>query len=78
MLNISVLNTILVILIVVTAILIAIVNKKRISTVLLSTIGILMSLEFLVLKAPRIAIIEFVVGVVLIPTLFVMAQSKKG
>ena len=78
MLNISVLNTILIIFIVITGILIAAINNARVSVMLLSVMGILMSLEFLVLKAYRIAIIELVVGIILIPVLFTLAYWKRG
>ena len=69
----AVLNTLILLGVVVTAI-ITVFSKKLITAIIgLGVIGALMTAEFLVLHAPDVAIAEAAVGAVLSPALFIIA-----
>lgn len=73
-----ILNTLVIVGIVVTA-LMAVSFKKTLSSVIaLAACGSFLSLEFIVLQAPDVAIAEAAVGVVVTTVVFIIALKRTG
>lgn len=74
----AVLNTIIVIGIVVCALLAAVSKKTMSAVISLMACGAFVSLEFIMLQAPDVAIAEVAVGVTITTIIFVVALAKTG
>lgn len=72
----TVLNTLIIISIVAAGFIIAIVDDILTSIIVSSILGILIALEFMMLKAPEAALVEGIVTAILTPALFVMTLKK--
>ena len=73
-----ILNMLIILGIVVCAILTVTLKKTLSSTIALAATGAFVSLEFIVLQAPDVAIAEAAVGVVLTTIVFVVGLKKTG
>ncbi len=73
-----VLNTLIVLGIVVCAVLTVMAKRTLSSIICLAACGAFVSLEFIMLQAPDVAIAEAAVGVVLTTIIFVVALRKTG
>lgn len=74
--SIAILNILILIGIVVSAILTVYFDKLLSSIVALGVVGAFVTLEFILLHAPDVAIAEAAVGVVLSPVIFIIALNK--
>lgn len=72
----TILNTLIIISIIAAGFIIAIVDDILTSIIVSSILGVLIALEFMLLKAPEAALVEGVVAAVLIPALFIMTLKK--
>lgn len=73
---IGILNTLVVIGIVVSAIITVVVDDTLSSIIAMAAVGSFVALEFLLLHAPDVAIAEASVGAVLTPVIFMIALKK--
>lgn len=71
-----ILNTLVVIGIIVSAILTVYFDNLLASTIALSSVGVFVALEFIMLQAPDVAIAEASVGAVLSPVVMIIALKK--
>jgi energy-converting hydrogenase B subunit D len=74
--NISILNTIIMIGIIVAGFLTVIIDDILPCVIALSVVGTFIAIEFLLLRAPDVAIAEAAVGAVLTPVIFIIALMK--
>ena len=72
----SILNTLVIIGIVVAAICIFLLDDLLHSIIAMSVLGAFLALEFLLLKAPDVAIAEAAVGSILTPIIFIITLRK--
>lgn len=73
---IGILNTLVIIGIVVSAIITVVVDDTLSSIIAMAAVGSFVALEFLLLHAPDVAIAEASVGAVLTPVIFMIALKK--
>ena len=74
--NISILNTIVMIGIIVAGFLTVIIDDILPCVITMSVLGTFIAIEFLLLRAPDVAIAEGAVGAVLTPVIFIIALMK--
>lgn len=73
---ISILNTLVIIGMVISAIITVVVDDTLSSIIAMAAVGSFVALEFLLLNAPDVAIAEASVGAVLTPVIFMIALKK--
>ena len=76
MTNFEVLNAIVIVGIIIAGFFTVILEDTMASIIALVSVGTFVALEFLLLKAPDVALAEGVVGVILTPVIFLIALSK--
>ncbi|WBW95390.1 hydrogenase subunit MbhD domain-containing protein [Oceanirhabdus sp. W0125-5] len=76
MTNFEVLNTVVIVGMIIAGFLTVILEDTMASIIALVAVGTFVALEFLLLKAPDVALAEGVVGVILTPVIFLIALSK--
>ena len=74
--NISVFNTLIILVIIVAGLLAVVIDDVLCNIIAMSVAATFMSLEFIILRAPEVAIIEIVVGTVLVPIIFIISLKK--
>ncbi|MCM1992686.1 hydrogenase subunit MbhD domain-containing protein [Oceanirhabdus seepicola] len=72
----EVLNAIVIVGIIIAGLFTVILEDTMASIIALVAVGTFVALEFLLLKAPDVALAEGVVGVILTPVIFLIALSK--
>lgn len=76
--DLMILNTLIIVGIVVCALLAATLKKTMSAIIALAACGAFVTLEFIMLQAPDVAIAEVAVGVTLTTIIFVVALAKTG
>lgn len=76
MVNISVLNAIIIIGIIIAGFLTVVIDDILPCIIAMSVVGTFVAIEFLLLRAPDVAIAEGAVGAVLTPVIFMIAMKK--
>ena len=71
-----VLNTIIIIGLIISALCVLFLDDVLQSVIAMAAVGTFLALEFLLLKAPDVAIAEAAVGAVLTPIIFIIALKK--
>lgn len=74
--SLTILNIIIIIGIVIAGLLVVIIDDLLPCIIATSVVGTFMALEFLLLRAPDVAIAEGAVGAVLTPIIFIIALTK--
>jgi uncharacterized MnhB-related membrane protein len=74
--NITILNTLVMIGIIVAGLLTVIIDDTLSCVIAMSVVGVFIAIEFLLLRAPDVAIAEGAVGAVLTPVIFIITLMK--